>query len=241
MSVAYWQELQTRLRICAVVWLLFSIPLVLQANKIFIWFIHPLTAILPNGHQLVVTQVASSFTVPLKLALYLGCFLTLPVVLFHTWRFIAPALFNRERKMILAILFGSLTLLCLGFLFAHKVILPTALGFFISQTPDQVSMMLDINAYLDFAFTVLMGTGIGFQIPLAVLMVTHLNIISIEALQKARPYVVTIIFIIGMLLTPPDVISQSLLSIPMWLLFEAGILLARCTEQRLSTSNQEIH
>ncbi len=187
----------------------------------------PLLNELPIGSSIIATEVTAPFTVPMKLAFILSLFLSIPYILYQAWIFIAPGLYPNEKQRTLPFLISSIFLFYLGVAFAYYMICPTALSFFAQCAPEGVTVMTDITAYLDFVLTVLFAGGVAFQVPVVTLLSIQSGWVSITLLEHLRPYVIVIAFILGMLLTPPDVISQVLLALPMWGFFEMGLILAK--------------
>lgn len=180
-----------------------------------------------NNSALIAIRVTSTFMVPIKLAFYVSLLISSPYFIFHTWNFIAPGLYTIEKKSIFPFLLLSLTLFIFGVSFAFYIICPMALNFFLNCAPSNVNIMIGIDYYMDFMFTLILGAGISFQIPLIINLLIRLNITTKKDLTEKRPYIIILSFIIGMLLTPPDVISQILLAIPLCILFELGLLFSK--------------
>ncbi len=197
----------------------------------------PLLAELPAGNTMIATEVMTPFMVPMKLAWITAIFCAVPVLSYQLWAFIAPGLYPNEKQTVLPFLIGSLVLFYGGVFFSYTVICPMALGFFAKSAPANVMVMTDIKAYLDFVLTVLLAGGLAFQVPIVTLTVVKANLVSIEQLEYLRPYIIVAAFVLGMLLTPPDVVSQILLALPMWGLFEAGLLTAKYLKKKPSTNN----
>jgi len=187
----------------------------------------PLLKQLPQGGALIATEVTSTFTVPMKLALVAALFISMPYILYQIWTFVAPGLYRHEKKLILPVFFTSLLLFYLGVAFAYAIICPLALQFFVQTTPKNVTMLTDIRHYLDFVLTLLFAGGIAFQVPIFTFTLIRTGIVSIQQLSHFRPYIIVGTFVVGMLLTPPDVVSQILLALPMWGLFELGLLFGK--------------
>lgn len=177
--------------------------------------------------QLISTDVAAPFFVPLKLAIFLSLFTAMPYVLHQAWTFIAPGLYLREKRFAVPLLASSITLFYLGILFAYFLVFPLVFGFFAAVTPQDVLWMTDINSYLSFVIKLFFAFGIVFEIPIAIFLLIAAGLTTVDTLKKGRPYIFVGCFIIGMLLTPPDVISQVLLAVPAWILFELGLIFAR--------------
>ena len=181
---------------------------------------------------MIATEVASPFLTPFKLTLFTALFLVMPYVLYQVWSFIAPGMYRHEKRLALPLLGSSILLFYLGAAFAYFVVFPLIFGFFTSVAPDDVAIMTDINSYLNFVLKLFFAFGIAFEIPIAAILMIWAGITTPEALAAKRPYIIVGCFVFGMLLTPPDVISQSLLALPMWLLFEVGVYLGRVTTRK---------
>ncbi len=207
--------------------LLIFLSLFYWANEIYTYLAKPLTQHLPEGTSMIAIDVASPFLTPFKLVLMLSIFLAMPVILYQLWAFIAPGLYKHEKRLAVPLLISSVLLFYLGIAFAYFVVFPLIFGFFTSVGPDGVAITTDIGRYLDFVLSIFFGFGLAFEVPIATIIVIALGITTPDKLAAKRPYVIVAAFIIGMLLTPPDIISQLLLAIPMWLLFECGLLAAR--------------
>ena len=197
------------------------------ASEIYGIVAGPLVAQLPAGGAMIATEVASPFVVPFKLCIYLALFLSMPCVLYQAWAFVAPGLYANERRFALPLLVSSILLFYLGTAFAFFLVFPLVFGFFASVVPPEVALMTDINHYLDFVLTMFLAFGLAFEVPVATLLLIWTGLLSAETLARSRPYVIVGAFTLGALLTPPDVLSQVLLSVPMWLLFEAGLYMSR--------------
>ena len=203
------------------------IPLMVFANDIYRWVASPLMVHLPKGVTMIATEVASPFLTPFKLSAYGAVFLAMPFVLHQIWAFVAPGLYLREKKFAVPMLVSSVVLFYLGMVFAYFVVFPLVFQFFAATIPDDVTWMTDINAYLSFVIKIIIAFGIVFEIPIATMLVILSGFSTPKKIGRKRPYVVVGCFFIGMMLTPPDIISQVLLAIPAWILFELGILLGR--------------
>lgn len=176
---------------------------------------------------MIATQVASPFLAPFKLALYLSLYCSAPVILYQLWGFIAPGLYQNEKKLAAPLLISSIILFYAGMAFAYFLVFPLVFGFFTTVGPTGVTVMTDIDAYLSFVLKLFLAFGLAFEIPIATMLLIKAGVSSIESLKEKRPYVFIGCFVVGMLVTPPDMISQTLLAVPMWLLFEAGLIGAR--------------
>lgn len=220
-------ELRQRLLRSMIAIVLVFIPLFMFAGEIYTHLAQPLMQALPEGGSMIATDVTAPFLVPFKLALYLSMLLAMPFLLHQCWSFVSPGLYRREKRFARPLLLVSVLLFYLGALFAWFVVMPLLFAFFISVAPEGVAVMTDIGAWLGFTMTFVMAFGMAFELPVAVVLLVASGITTPAALSAARAYVVVGCFVAGMLLTPPDIISQSLLAIPMWGLFEAGLLCSR--------------
>lgn len=219
-------ELRSRLiKIAAVVIILFA-ALIPFAQRIFEVVSKPLVEVLP-GQQMIATAVASPLLTPFKLTFFVALFIAMPVILYQVWAFVAPGLYKKEKHFAFPLLASSILLFYAGVAFAYFVVFPLVFGFFTAITPPGVEMMTDISAYLDFITTIVLAFGIAFEVPIATVLIVWTGLTTPEKLGKARPYVFLMAFIVGMLLTPPDIISQTLLAVPVYLLYEAGIIMSR--------------
>ena len=217
-------ELRDRLLRIVLAVLLIFLCLFYWANDIYTYLAEPLTRHLPEGSQMIAIDVASPFLTPFKLVLMLSVFLGMPYILYQIWSFIAPGLYKHEKRLAGPLLASSIILFYCGMAFAFYVVFPLVFGFFTSIGPEMVSISTDIGRYLDFVIALFFGFGIAFEVPIATIILVAMGITTPKKLAQKRPYVIVGAFIIGMLLTPPDVISQVLLALPMWVLFEAGVL-----------------
>ncbi|MCG6942415.1 MAG: twin-arginine translocase subunit TatC [Thiohalocapsa sp.] len=202
------------------------------ANDIYTFVAEPIRAQLPPGSQLIATQVASPFLTPFKLALVVAVFVAMPYLLYQFWAFVAPGLYTHEKRLAVPLLASSIVLFYLGMVFAYFVVFPLVFAFFASVTPEGVAQMPDIAFYLEFVLKLFFAFGVAFEIPIATILLVAVGATTPEALAQKRPYVIVGVFVVGMLLTPPDVISQTMLAIPMWLLFEAGVFFSRWFQKR---------
>ena len=187
----------------------------------------PIREYLPANTSMIATEVASPFLTPFKLTLVLSLFAAMPYILYQVWAFVAPGLYQREKKIVVPLFFSSVFLFYAGMAFAYYIVFPLVFMFFTSIAPEGISVMPDIRSYLDFVLKLFFAFGLSFEIPIAVVILSWMGAVDPDNLVKKRPYVFVLCFILGMLLTPPDIISQTLLAIPMWLLFEIGILFGR--------------
>ena len=202
------------------------------ANRLYGAFAQPLLDKLPQGAHLIAVEVASPFFAPLKLALFAAVMITMPWLLYQAWAFVAPGLYRREKKLALPLLVSAVVLFYAGCAFAFFIVLPAVFGFLTAVTPEGVAMMTDINAYLNFVLVIFLAFGISFQLPVALVILVLLGWVTPAQLREWRGYAVVGIFILAAVITPPDVISQLLLAIPMCLLYEAGIIASRMLVRR---------
>ncbi|NVK11098.1 MAG: twin-arginine translocase subunit TatC [Gammaproteobacteria bacterium] len=236
--VSHLTELRRRL-----IYIFVSVTLVFAglfpfANELYQFVSEPLRAYMPEGSSMIATEVASPFLTPFKLSLVLSVIIAVPLILYQFWAFIAPGLYRREKRIIAPLMASSITLFYAGMAFCYFVVFPLVFGFFTSVGPEGVTVMTDINQYLSFVIKLLFAFGIAFEIPVAVFLLAWMGIIDAHKLANKRPYVIVGCFTLGMFLTPPDVISQTLLALPMWLLFEVGSLCARMIQKPSGDSSQ---
>ncbi|MFB4357623.1 Sec-independent protein translocase subunit TatC [Pantoea sp. BS_4] len=220
-------ELRKRLLNCIIAVLVIFLALIYFANDIYHAVASPLINQMPAGASMIATDVASPFFTPIKLTMIVSVFLAVPVILYQVWAFIAPALYRHERKLVMPLLFSSTLLFYVGVAFAYFIVFPLAFGFFAKTAPQGVTIATDITNYLDFVMTLFMAFGVAFEVPVAIVLLCWTGITSPEDLKKKRPYILVGAFVVGMLLTPPDVFSQTLLAIPMYCLFEVGVFFSR--------------
>jgi sec-independent protein translocase protein TatC len=225
-------ELRTRILHSIFSILIVFLPLFYFANDIYTYISEPLRMFLPEGTTMIATEVASPFLTPFKLTLVLSIFIAMPYILHQIWSFIAPGLYSNEKRVALPLLTSSIALFYAGIAFAFYVVFPLVFGFFTSVAPDGVTIMTDINRYLDFVLKLFFAFGLAFEIPIATVLLVWTGATTVESLQRKRPYVIVGCFFLGMLLTPPDVISQILLAIPMWILYEFGILFSKTVRNK---------
>lgn len=209
------------------------------ANRLYTYLAEPLLRHMPTGTTMIATEVASPFLTPFKLALVAAVFMAMPVILYQAWAFIAPGLYQKERRFALPLLVSSILLFYLGMAFAYYVVFPIIFGFFTATAPEGVTVMTDISKYLDFVLTLFFAFGVAFEVPIAVLLLIWTGFTSVETLTRIRPYFIVGAFVIGMLITPPDVFSQTFVALPMVVLYEAGIFLARATARARANREAE--
>ena len=209
------------------------------ANPLYTWLAAPLLASLPEGHTMVAIEVASPFLTPFKLTLLLAIVIAAPYILYQAWAFAAPGLYRREKRLAAPVLCSSVLLFYLGMAFAYYAVFPLVFGFFVGTAPEGVAVMTDINRFLDFVTKIFLAFGLAFEVPIVTVAAVALGMTTPQKLSAARPYVIVAAFVVGMLLTPPDVISQTLLAIPVWLLYELGILCSRLVAKRAPSAPDE--
>ena len=220
-------ELRDRLLRMVVAVLILFLALFPFSEQIFTAVAQPLLALMPEGTSMIATSVTSPFLVPFKLVLLLAVLLAVPYLLHQMWAFVAPGLYSHEKRLAAPLLVSSVFLFYCGIAFAYFVVFPLLFAFFIAVAPEGVSVMTDIGQYLDFIIAIFFAFGIAFEVPVATFLLILAGATTADKMAKKRPYIIVGAFVIGMMLTPPDVISQSLLAIPMWALFEIGLIMSR--------------
>jgi sec-independent protein translocase protein TatC len=231
--ISHLLELRSRLvKAFAAIFVVF-IPAFGYRNEIFERLAKPLVAQL-NGGKLIATEVLSSFVAPVKLAFFFAVFVAMPVVLYQLWAFVAPGLYRKEKHFAVPLLVSSILLFYVGAFFAYQFVFPTMFRFLASHGPQSMEMMPDINKYLDFTLTTFFAFGVAFEVPVIVVLLTLTGLVPVEKLSGARGYVVIAIFVVAAILTPPDPLSQIMMAIPMWLLYEAGVIFARILNRKRS-------
>ncbi|RKZ97258.1 MAG: twin-arginine translocase subunit TatC [Gammaproteobacteria bacterium] len=230
--MAHLIELRDRvLRIVVVVIAIFLV-LFFFANDLYHLVSEPLLSKLPDGSTMIATGVAAPFLTPFKLSLVASIFMAIPYIFYQFWSFVAPGLYNHEKRLALPLIASSVVLFYCGILFSFYIVFPLMFAFFTATTPEGVAMMTDISQYLDFILKMFFAFGIAFEVPVFTIVLTITGVTNADQLAKKRPYVIVGSFVIGMLLTPPDIVSQTLLAIPVWLLFELGIIFSRIIGKR---------
>lgn len=225
--VAHLLEMRNRLLQCIVLIFIIFLGLFAYSNELYIYISEPLTIHLPATSSMIATDVTSPFLTPFKLVLVLSVFAAMPFILYQIWAFVAPGLYQREKKIVVPLFLSSVALFYGGMAFAYHIVFPLIFTFFTSVSPEGVLVMTDIRSYLDFILKLFFAFGLSFEIPIAIVILSWMGLVNPTQLAKRRPYVFVICFVLGMLLTPPDIISQTLLAIPMWLLFELGIAFSK--------------
>lgn len=237
--IAHLLELRDRLLRMVLVIAIVFIILFPFAQDLYNWLSDPLVSQLPEGQRLIAIGVASPFLIPYKLALLAAFLIALPVVFYQLWAFIAPALYKHERRLVIPLLASSVALFYIGMAFAFYVVLPLMFSILPGFAPTNVDVTPDIAQYLDFVMMIFVAFGFGFEMPIATILLVTTGVVTAKELGKKRPYVIVGAFIVGMFLTPPDVLSQLLLAIPMWLLFELGLILSRLFKQQIKIAGKE--
>ena len=226
--VSHLRELRSRIMkalLCVLVVLIGLLPF---ANAIYLWLAEPLLVHMADtGATMIATEVASPFLAPFKLTLFTAIFISVPYIFYQMWAFVAPGLYRDEQALAFPVLVSSTLLFYFGIVFAYYVVFPLMFGFFTAIAPEGVTVMTDISRYLDFVLKLFFAFGIAFEVPVATYLAVRTGMTTSDALAAKRPYVIVGAFVVGMLLTPPDVISQILLAVPVWLLFEIGLVLCR--------------
>ena len=220
-------ELRARLLKFIILFGVFVIIGIPFAAEIYSFVAAPLISLLPDGSSMIATEVASPFMAPIKLVIYVALLFSMPWLFYQTWMFISPGLYKNEKKFTAPLMLSTVILFYSGVSFAFFIVCPIIFKFFIGMAPDSIQVMTDISQYLSFIFKLVFAFGIAFEIPIATILLVNSGITSKASLVKARPYLIVLFLVIGMLLTPPDVFSQLFLAIPMWALFEIGILFSK--------------
>jgi sec-independent protein translocase protein TatC len=227
-------ELRTRLLRAMAVWLLLALAMIPLGNRLYGLLATPFRSALPEGAQMIAIDPASPFFTPLKLSFFVALIVAMPFVLYQLWAFVAPGLYRHEQKLAVPLLISSTLLFYLGCAFAYFLVLPTVFAFMQAVAPEGVSVMTDITKYLDFVLVIFLAFGVTFEVPVATVILVAMGWVSIEQLKSSRSYVVVGAFILAAVLTPPDVVSQLMLAIPMCILYEIGIIAARMVVKRPS-------
>lgn len=237
--VSHLIELRDRLLRSVVGFIVVFIAFFPFANKIYAYLAAPLISQLPAGGQMIATSVTTPFFVPMKVAMMAAFLVSLPHTLYQIWAFIAPGLYAHEKKLMVPMIVASSFLFLCGMAFAFFLVFPVIFGFIVGTAPEGVAVMTDIGEYLDFVLTLFFAFGIAFEVPIAVVLAVRFGWVSIAALKEARGYVVVGAFVIGAIFTPPDIISQFMLAVPIWLLYELGILVSTLMnkEQKILPDN----
>jgi sec-independent protein translocase protein TatC len=238
--ISHLLELRDRLIRALVAVAIAFLPCMYYSSQIFTFMATPLREKLPKGTQLIATTVMSPFLTPFKLSLFTAVFVAMPFVIYQLWAFVAPGLYRHEKRFAIPLLVSAIVLFYVGVTFAYFFVFPVMFQFFAASTPHGVAMMTDIGAYLDFVLTMFLAFGAAFEMPVAVVLLVVTGIVKIEKLKENRGYVLIGIFIIAALLTPPDAVSQSIMAVPMYLLYEGGIVMARIlSKMRSETADSD--
>lgn len=224
--ISHLLELRARLLNSVLALVLVFLCLFPWASDLYTLLAQPMLAKLPQGGQMIATDVTTPFFVPLKVAMMAAFLIALPYMLYQVWRFVAPGLYVHEKRLVLPLVVASTLLFYCGMAFAYFAVFPVVFGFITASAPQGVAVMTDIDKYLSFVIGMFMAFGISFQVPVAVVLLVRIGIVSVEKLRDVRSYVIVVAFVIGAIFTPPDIVSQFMLAIPLWLLYEAGIVVA---------------
>jgi sec-independent protein translocase protein TatC len=224
--ISHLVELRDRLLRAVLALVVVFVALFPWAQDLYALLAQPLLAALPKGGQMIATEVITPFIVPIKVAMMTAFLITLPYTLYQVWAFIAPGLYQNEKKLGVPLVIASVILFLCGMAFVYFLVFPVVFGFIVGVAPAGVAVMTDIGKYLDFVMTLFIAFGVTFEVPIAVILLVKMNMVSVAKLREIRPYVIVGAFVIGAIFTPPDVISQIMLAIPLWLLYEAGILVS---------------
>ncbi|MEI6543024.1 MAG: twin-arginine translocase subunit TatC [Methylococcales bacterium] len=233
-------ELRNRLLKVVVFVIVVFLALAAYANEIYSLLAGPLLKHMPQNSSMIAIDVASPFLTPFKLVLILSAFLSIPVILYHFWAFVAPGLYKRERRMIFPLLIASTVLFYLGIAFAYFVVFPLVFGFLTAAAPEGVAVMTDIAKYLDFVLGLFFAFGVCFEVPIFTIVLVWAGIVSANDLAEKRPYVIVGAFVVGAVLTPPDAVSQTLLAIPIWMLFELGLVCSKFFVHKLNENTYPV-
>ena len=219
-------ELRDRLLRVVIAFVVVFLGLFHWAQDLYALLAQPMLAVLPKGGQMIATEVITPFLVPIKVAMMTAFLITLPHTLYQIWAFIAPGLYQHEKKLGVPLIIASVLLFLCGMAFAYFLVFPVVFGFVVGVAPVGVAVMTDIGKYLDFVMTMFLAFGVTFEVPIVVILLVKMDMVSVAKLREIRPYVIVGAFVIGAIFTPPDIISQFMLAVPLWLLYEAGILVA---------------
>jgi len=224
--ISHLLELRSRLLRAAIAVAIALVPCVIYQNKLFTFMSLPIRAKLPKGQTLIAIGVMTPFTTPLKLAMFAAIFLAMPYILYQVWAFVAPGLYKHEKRFAIPLLASSVALFYLGVGFAYKVVFPVMFAAFASSTPDGVSWAPDISSYLDFAMRMYLAFGLAFEVPIAVVLLVITGLVKLEKLKASRAYVLVGVFVVAAAVTPPDAMSMCIMAVPMYMLFEFGVIMA---------------
>ncbi len=230
--IAHLIELRSRLLRSAIFILVVFVCLFPWASDLYAMLAHPLLSKLPQGGQMIATDVTTPFFVPLKVTMMAAFLIALPYILYQGWSFVAPGLYAHEKRLVLPLIVASTLLFFCGMAFAYFVVFPVVFGFIVASAPQGVAVMTDIDKYLSFVLGMFMAFGVTFQVPVVVVVLVRMGVVSVAKLREIRPYVFVGAFVVGAIFTPPDVVSQFMLAIPLWLLYEAGIVVSAWVSPR---------
>ena len=230
--VSHLVELRDRLLRGVMSVLVFFIILVPFANPLYEALARPLMSALPEGNSMISTEPHGPFFVPFKFAFACAFALAVPYLLYQMWAFVAPGLYKNEKRLVMPLLISSSALFYLGILFSYFVVFPIIFQFFANTAPEGVAVMTDINSYLGFVIKLFFAFGVAFEVPVATMLMVHMGVTDVPSLRKKRPYIIVSAFVVGMLLTPPDIFSQTLLALPVWGLFELGLICCRFLKKK---------
>lgn len=225
--ISHLLELRTRLMRAFIAVVLVFVPLAFYSNQLFEWLSHPLLQQLPANSMLISTSITAPFTTPLKLSFVASLVVAMPYILYELWAFVAPGLYRHEKSFAVPLLVSSVVLFYAGIAFAYYLVFPLIFGFFVNTTPHGVQMMADISMYMNFVLMLLFAFGVAFEVPVAVVLLVLMGLVPLEKLTRIRGYVLIAVFVIAAIFTPPDAISQTVMAVPMYLLYEGGILFSR--------------
>src|SRR6202050_1257606 len=237
--ISHLLELRNRLLKVFVAVLIAFLPCAYYSNQLFDFLSTPLVSKLPPGQKLIATTVTATFTAPLKLSLVAGLLIAMPYVLYQIWAFVAPGLYRKEKRFAIPLLVSAIMLFYLGVAFSYFLVFPLVFRFFVATTPHNVQLMADITSYLKFALTLFVAFGVAFETPVAVVLLVLTDLVSLEKLRSMRGYVLIGVFIIAAILTPPDVLSQTAMALPMYLLYEGGLLFAALLGRSAAAETRE--
>lgn len=237
--ISHLVELRTRLLRSIMVMLVVFLALFYWARDIYTFLAAPLMSVLPEGSSMIATEVTAPFFVPIKVTLMVSFLIALPYILYQIWAFIAPGLYQNEKRLVFPLVASSFLLFFIGMAFAYFAVFPVVFGFLAKMTPDGVSMMTDIDKYLSFTLTMFLAFGITFETPVIVLVLVSMGVFTLEQLRNARPYIIVGAFVIAAIFTPPDVVSQLFLAFPLWILYEFGMFLAGFLKKEREKSEAE--
>ncbi|GJL81734.1 MAG: Sec-independent protein translocase protein TatC [marine bacterium B5-7] len=230
--ISHLLELRDRVLKSVAAVLLFFLICAPFANTLYIYLAQPLMSALPEGNTMISTEPHGPFFVPFKLAFAVSVGLAIPVLLYQLWAFVAPGLYDNEKRLAMPLIVSSTVLFYLGIVFAYFIVFPIIFAFFTSTAPEGVAVMTDINSYLSFVLKLFFAFGVAFEVPVATVLLVYMGVATPESLSEKRPYIIVVAFVIGMLLTPPDIFSQTMLALPVWLLFEVGLFFSRKIQRR---------